>query len=241
MRCPVCHKPNPGGEPATPERRPRVLCAACGYDSFRSDAKAADLTRPHGMGTDEWEWRTALYLLWRHKPASELLAALPIFADWLAERGRPEEAAARADWRVYGAKKTDPAKWWQWTVPVADGWVRVGEAMRRVSVYDLDAGDWVADLSPVKVLHFDAAQTQPKPVHNGAWFLCWPPGSVRFTAPLHHDPSRYRVTIGMNRPRRRYESVHPHGYATLFHPPGALRELDPVGADGGPTLFDEVA
>lgn len=238
MRCPVCHDPKPVEERET---RRRVLCPACGYDSSRRDYKAADeLPRPRGMGADEWAWRQALYTLWRFEPASHLLEALPVFADWLADNGRPEEAAARADWMVYGAKRADPAKWWQWTVPVADGWVGIETEVVRRSVFDLGANDWVHGFVPQRFIRTPKWVPLGATLHNGTWFLGWPPGAVRFTAPLNHDPTRYRVTIGINRPRRRAESFHSHGYATLFHPPGALRDLVPAGADPGPTLFDEV-
>lgn len=229
-------------------------CSACGYciHRFRRDgnpcedcgrpcrepklwATAADLPRPAAMGDDEFAFRAGLFLAWRTLSASEFVSNhLPIFADWLADRGHPEEAAARAAWAVYGQSKKDPAGWWQWAVPIAPGWVTV----KRV----LTPGVLVNGRGYEDVIEDGKARLSS--AHNGGWFLCWPPGWVRFTAPLYHDPTRLRVTIQKNRSltySTPYEAKFLAGYANLFHPPGALptkREAVTVGPPPTPSLFD---
>lgn len=237
-KCACCGAQKAVVQPATRELRERMTCAACGYDSFRRSAVVtADLPRPHDMGDEEFRFRAHLFFTWRLFPASAFLEELRVFADWLADRDRPEEAAARADWKVYGANKTDPAKWWRWSVPVARGWVSV--ETRRERIPPMYNGERTA-YRFARYLKFDAAQTQPRQVHNGAWFLCWPPGFVRFTAPLHFDATRYHVTLGWNRTGKRYEAIHPHGYTTLFYPPGELPPPAQAAVEEakGPSLLD---
>ena len=74
-------------------------------------------------------------------------------------------------------------------------------------------------------IHYDRARLTNS-MHNGRWLLCWPPGFVRVTAPLSHDPQRWRITVEANRisganASRPVERVWPGGYTTLLRPFGA--------------------
>jgi len=137
---------------------------------------------------------------------------------------------------VYGAAnvKADPRGWWQWTVKIAEGWV----TLRRQDWFP-ERNHWIIDDDRAKL-----GRTR----HNSRYFLCWPPGFIRFTSPLSHDHTRYRVTIKPNRGLRYsepVEKVHPFGYAQLFHKPGTLITSRRTGGDEPhavhtPSLFDEV-
>lgn len=248
-KCPACWAK---GITCVPQSAPNILigfgprpgdplgpCGACGWCSHTSDTsdytaatglcewckrpavRRRDLSapehlpRPRDMGDEEFAFRAGLFVLWKTRPASELVSQFAIFADWLADRGSAEEVAARADWQVYAAKKSDPARWWQWTAPVGEGWVKLSRVPReRQSDRDVMKWDTYID--------FDRARLT-KSMHNGRWLLCWPPGFVRFTAPLSHDPRRWRVTVVAGRlegsnPSGPVERVWPGGYSQLLAP-----------------------
>jgi hypothetical protein len=195
------------------------LCERCNRPAVRNRDWCAPehLPRPRDMGDEEFGFRAGLFVIWATRPASELVSQFAIFADWLCDRGSAEEIAARADWRVYAAKKGDPKHWWQWTVPAGAGWVTTRCEMRQGY--------------PVVLIDDDRAKLT-KSMHNGRWFLCWPPGFVRFTAPLNHDPSRWRVTTVAGRtdgasPSRPVDRVWPGGYTQLLMDYSAPR-LDAV-------------
>jgi hypothetical protein len=223
--CPACgYCPHYGSSPEA--------CPGCGRPAFGPPmwSEPGHLPRPRAMGDDEFAFRAGLFLKWQELPASEFVANhLPVFADWLADRGSPEEAAARAEWKVYASRKQDPRAWWQWSVPVAGGWVRL--------IPLKNAAGEVAD----RVIEEGRAKLSA--AHNARWLLCWPPGFVRFTGTLYHDPRRVRVTVQMSRSllySTPYEARFPAGYATLFHPFGTtLRPacVEPARPEP-PSLFD---
>jgi hypothetical protein len=241
VNCPCCKAPGAESFINIRAREVDAACAACGYDSrnhrFETWTIPAKLPRPARMSAEEFAFRAKLYHLWATRPASELVAELAYFADWLADHGRPEEAAARADWRVYGSpRNADPTRWWQWSVAIAEGWVSSGV---RHTEKDSVTGE-ITQLAH-RWINADKCKVGST-AHNGSWLLCWPPGLVRFTAPHYHDPSRFRVTVSANRGltySRNYDRTFPAGYATLFHPPGAL-DRTPAARDAGPTLFDDL-
>lgn len=192
------------------------LCERCNRPArMRRDwTEPEDLPRPRGMGDEEFAFRASLYVVWKTRPASELASQLLIFADWLGDRGSAEEIAARADWKPYANKRHDPKGWYQWSVPAGDGWVMCPSVQER-------PGEFITVID-------DSRARLTKSMHNGRWFLCWPPGFVRFTAPLSHDPSRWRVTVQANRlegstPSRPVERVWPGGYGQLLAPFAAPR------------------
>lgn len=166
---------------------------------------------PRGtMPEDEFRFRASMFVVWKTQPASALRQHFEVFADWLRERESAEEVAARADWRPYANKNSDPKGWWQWTVPAGAGWVFLEQNEERLAL------GGVLD----RFINYDRAKLT-KSMHNGRWFLCWPPGFVRITAPLHHDISRWRVTVQAARvlpstPSRPVERVWPGGYSQLL-------------------------
>lgn len=217
-----------------------AACATCGKVNAARNAwcDAAHLPRSEGMGHEEFAVRAALFVLWKTRPASDFLGRLREFADWFDERDMPEAAACRADWKPYTARHSDPKGWYQWSVPVSPGWVTV-EDVATFNVSRLQAG--------VRRIINDQRAGLRGTLHNGAYFLGWPPGFVRFTGPLYHDHTRYRVTVEPRRgtsSSRPVERVHPHGYATLFHTPnarlGPVRHDEPevVAVDNTPSLFE---
>src|SRR5207248_6715 len=110
--------------------------------------------------------------------------------DWLCDRGSAEEVAARADWLPYASKRHDPKGWYQWSVPAGSGWVTV----ERVTHEAEWTGHEYTPPGRRNVIDYDRAKLT-RSMHNGRWLLCWPPGFCRFTAPLSHDPQRWRVTV----------------------------------------------
>ena len=216
-KCPACGDKNCTAYKSTSSDRVAVPypvgpCAECGW---RLNWNWKD-TRPGGlrlapghvrvtptqgaprgasMSDEEYAFRSELFRVWKECPASQLRSQLLIFADWLGDRGDPEEAAARADWTPYAHKRHDPKGWHLWSVRTmfmalyGDGCVLAGGGA----------------------------------VHNGRWFLCWPPGYVRFTSPQTHDPRRRQVTVVKDRNilfSTPIDRRHPGGYVRLFHPKG---------------------
>lgn len=212
-------------------------CPDCGRPAVdpRQWRDAAHLPRPATMGDDEFAFRAGLFVKWFTLSATEFVSHLCYFADWLADRGHPEEMVARANWEVYGQLSNNPRGWWQWSVPIADGWVSLDRYPTPERI--VNGRDYV-DIIESKKCKLSSS------THNGGWFLCWPPGWVRFTAPLYHDWKRMRVTVQKRRScsmSAPYESKFTAGYAALFHPPGAMptrKEMVKVGSPSTPSLFD---
>lgn len=193
-------------------------CAKCGrlVNARRDWCELDHLPRGASMPEDEWRFRASLFVVWKTRPASELRQHFEVFADWLRERDSAEEHAARADWLPYANKKHDPKGWFQWSVPAGTGWVEMGNELS----HRFESGLYVEEM--VSYIDYDRARLT-KSLHNGRWLLCWPPGFCRFTAPLSHDPQRWRVTILANRlngstPSRPVERVWPGGYTQLLMP-----------------------
>lgn len=237
-------------------RMPVGTCDECGWSSLlaipRRDWHLPEhLPRPLGMSAEEFGFRASLFVLWKTRPASEFVSQLRIFADWLTDQGRAEEVAARADWQVYGAKGGDPKGWWQWTAPAGAGWVEI-ETVREFRAAHWSGVDR-AEYNPpayqnVKYINDDRAKLT-KSMHNGRYFLCWPPGFMRITGPLYHNAQRWRITVQPRRlvgscNSRPVERVWPAGYTTLLLPfespqPNASTSCAPaVAEDLG--LFAEV-
>lgn len=226
-------------------------CVECGWarepavprDKWRT---AAHLPRPARMSAEEFAMRARLFEFWANHTVREFLSQLPVFADYLADLGSPEEDAARADWRPYAHKQGDPKKWWSWSVPVGAGWVQIErQRVLRPERWTTD-GDWTpAGYSTVRIIN-DSRARPSRNAHNGRWFLCWPPGFVRFGGALHHDPTRWRVTVSARRTRgenssRPVERVWPAGYLTLLRPYEKRLEAGASAqAASGPTLFDDL-
>ena len=197
-------------------------CTDCGGLVAHKSAWAVPdhLPRPRGMSGDEFLMRATLFFLWRDHPATEFLGRLVEFADWFAERDMPEEAPYRAAWEIYGVRRrrNDPRAWCQWSVPIAPGWVR----LETITTSALNG-----PTRDVKTIEWSKAKNLIGTRHNAKWFLCWPPGFVRFTGPLYYDHNTLcRVTLARERffstATRSVERYHPAGYATLFYPPGEL-------------------
>lgn len=194
------------------------LCAKCGRpaESGKKWNTIEHLPRPPKMPDDEFRFRATMFLAWLNEPAAALLRHFQVFADFLADRGSVEEVAARADWKAYANKKTDPKAWWQWTVPAGAGWI---ERERVSSGPRWENGEYLPGGSHY-IINYDRAKLT-RTFHNGRWFLCWPPGFVRITAPLHHDMTRWRMTIERERGlagSRPIERVWPGGYTQLLCP-----------------------
>lgn len=226
-------------------------CAACGW--CRHTTEICDYTAATGLcercnrpaverrewcevdhlprGTtpeEEWRFRASMFVVWKTQPASALRQHLEVFADWLRERESAEEVAARADWKPYANKKSDPKGWWQWTVPAGAGWVLIEETRAfREARWTRDGDYTPGGYKRVRYINDDRAKLT-KSMHNGRWLLCWPPGFVRITGPLHHDASRWRVTVQPGRiegksSSRPVERVWPGGYSQLLAPYEAPR------------------
>lgn len=160
-----------------------VACRACGWP---------DWDRPAGMSDAEFGFRRLLHAAWQTGPAA-YLDLLPVFADWLGDRGDPEEHAARSPWAFESRQR-----WKSSARKYREAWVVV----------------------PPRPVPFreQSPPGAPDKVHNGRWFLGWPPGYVHH---LGGSGDRLVFSVMAGRSCLSSEPVEfriPGGYAALFAP-----------------------
>lgn len=189
-------------------------CPECGYEWFayplraildrfaRGGVPTDFLTRPAAMGGDEFALRCHLFAAYLTRPAKDFAARVEEFADWLGERSRPEEAAARARWTPEAGTRTDTSAAPRWK---ARGVLHWTDAPLRFGFPSWE--ERVRGHAGV-----------PKLNHNPGWFLAWPPGWVRFTAPIDSFGT-WRVTVEA---RRSLTSSAPFDPVKLFWEPGTM-------------------
>lgn len=211
-------------------RKPELeTCHECGYmqswylidciEAAQKHKLPELFGKPAEMSSDEFALRLGLLSIYLTSRTTEFLTRLQEFADWLTEQDRPEELAARARWspRRAGAASREglpegervpwskapinPLSWWNWEVRVHESWCRAN--------------------NPIFSMHGYLKQQAKvgRQQHNGTWFLCWPPGWVKFTSPSTSLTSWY-VTVEPNRSLA-YSQPHEHrhhlGYTKFFH------------------------
>lgn len=204
---PYCECCKAGGDlvetVALPGRHPgvAVVCHVCGWEATRTPDDPPP--RPAGMADDEYAFRSKLYETWRDRPAAEYVGQLKYFADWLGDQGRTaEETVARWNWHPFRNKQPDAAGWWQWSCrPVASGFAGFGKRFYLG-------------------LHERGLRKQH---HTAAWFLGWPPGSVRLMWPSESMTGpKIVVTVVPGRSLRYSSPVEfkiPGGLVGAFVPP----------------------
>lgn len=249
--CPVCKRGDVatvervfGPTANLRERREHypVHCRACGYCTHEGQSDpfvcvrcgravehrsgwwvAEHLPRPAGMGDEEFGLRCGLFERWRQGPASVYVQALEQFADFLADQGSPEEAAARAGWEARDNSAKDPSGWHRWLARMPHGWA-IGSKGGTPSAWGLLVSRR-AGLLPQQ--------------HNATYFLGWPPGYVKVTgAEVRGGTYRWRVTVEKGRSlaySRPVEHTHADGYAALFRPPAGADTSGATGLFAGAT------
>lgn len=157
-------------------------CSQCGWG----------IDKPEKMGSDEFAFRQKLNEVYKCEPFENYLAALQIFADFLADRDDPEEAAARTS-IGYGPRAPAGIDQDNFTFGTKGeiSWAFGRPNILWMTVHPSWYGeDTFENLWPVTKC---TSQTRgPAGVcnrealrrtqHNARWFLGFAPGSVRMTA-----------------------------------------------------------
>lgn len=246
--CPACKIPNPENgwswKFVSDGITQHNFCDHCGnwYGSpGRSDflnaaknfgpRKLEDLVaRPSWMAEDEFAFRLGLCRTYLTRSFKSYLRDLEVFADMLGDRGSPEEAAARAEWRyryatISGLESSAPddhsPAYPSLVVRVADGWWETPATLHEPHTLASSAR-LVAKTRAQKRFGIPTGSTNQS--HNGDWFLGWPPGWVKFTQPAD-EPKLWWVTVEPGRALTHsapIEHKRKFGYAEFFHAPNAV-------------------
>lgn len=195
-------------------------CPRCRRPALHPTAwrEPAHLPRPAGMPPDEWGFRSNLFTVWATRPAVEFLSAVSLFADWLADRGDPEEHLARSELRPEpkgGKPKGQYLMYPDWSGESGSGWA---SPIRENGLgWDYPRPDRCAEF---RAWPNRRSWSRPPDEHNGGWLLCWPPGFVRVTraegwtfAPGVGYRTRWHLTV---RPGRALARSAPRDYRPLF-------------------------